>query len=79
MLSEERDLPTPEETTKAVKEATGKYGGADPAKDNPKAYRRKFTTMLDPELSNRLKVEAIQQSKTAADLLEEILTAYFKK
>ncbi len=41
--------------------------------------RKKFTTMMRPDMSQQLKLEALQQGKSAADLLEEILMEYFNK
>ena len=41
--------------------------------DMDKSARRKFTTMMDPALSNALKMEAVKQGTSVADLLEDIL------
>lgn len=46
--------------------------------DPKKARRKKYTTMLNPELGKWLKIEALRRGLTAADLLEQIIKDYLK-
>lgn len=46
--------------------------------DPKKARRKKYTTMLNPELGKWLKIEALRRSMTAADLLEQIIKDYLR-
>ena len=41
-----------------------------------KAYRSKFTTMLDPELTNELRKVALDKKISAADIIEELVRKY---
>lgn len=41
-----------------------------------KRYRKKFTTMLDPELSAQLRKIAIDKKVSAADIIEKLVKAY---
>ena len=41
--------------------------------DAIKSLRKKYTTMLNPSLMKRLKMKAIEEGKTAADVLENLL------
>jgi predicted HicB family RNase H-like nuclease len=67
-----RFLPSKEETNKDIKKIVPTLSNS-PQKKNPKAYRKKFTTMVDPALSKRLKMEALQREISVADILEEII------
>lgn len=62
------DIPTPEQTEKVIDRHSKEI-----VPYNPKSHRKKFTTMLHPILTKRLKQDAISQDKSAADLLEKIL------
>jgi len=46
--------------------------------DPNKARRKKYTTMLNPELGKWLKIEALRRGLTAADLLEQIIKDYLR-
>jgi hypothetical protein len=51
----------------------------NPASDEPKPiYRRKYTTMLAPDLIFKLKSTALDKGISAADLLENILRSHFQ-
>ena len=41
-----------------------------------KSHRIRLTTMLNPELKTRLKIQAISKGVTPADLLEEMIQEY---
>jgi len=42
-------------------------------------YRKKYTTMMHPELSLRLRKEALDMGISAAELLERILLRHFDR
>ena len=44
-----------------------------------KSSRRKFTTMMDPELRKSLKIIATQEDVSAADIIEDVLSEYIKE
>ena len=41
--------------------------------------RKKFTTYIDEELIKKLKVKAIEDNKSSADILNELLEELFKE
>lgn len=88
-----RDLPTPEETTKIVSNVTnkkktttptGKTFSIDDMKKPPRQKagvtrkgRVKFTTMLHPDLKIKLQNVANNNAISVADVLETIVNEYF--
>lgn len=72
-------LPDPDDVDKTLQDAQEekkeKYGRPP---DPSKANRVKYTTYLDADLRDRLKIEAINRGVTGADLLEQILLDFFK-
>lgn len=38
--------------------------------------KRKFTTTVDPELLERIKIQAIKEKRSVSDLLEELIRRY---
>ena len=40
--------------------------------------KKKFTTTLDEELIKKIKIKAIEENKSVADLLEEMLRKYLE-
>lgn len=77
------DLPTPEQALKAVAAISGQTAEPDkPApkkKEKEKSKRKPFTTAILPELIKAIKKQAIEKDIQPADVLEEILKAYFSK
>jgi len=85
------DLTPPEEIVKETAKITGKeieepketkiiikkVGGRP--KDPKKSSRTKYTTMADPTIIKQMKIKAIQQDMTTADLLEVLMVEYLKK
>ena len=64
LFPSERELPTPEETTKAVEEATGqpetkRKPGRPPAEHD----RVRFTTLITPELRAKIKIIAAREDE----------------
>ncbi len=47
--------------------------------ENTASYRKKYTTMMNPDLSLRLRKEALDMGITAAELLERILLRHFDR
>jgi len=41
--------------------------------DPNKSKRKKFTTMVNPSLSQKLKIKAVKAGVTVADLLEDMI------
>lgn len=75
------ELPDIDQVDKIVGQITGnqdKGGKGRPVKESA-VGRVKYTTALDPELRDKLKIEAVRQGCTPADLIEAILKAYFEK
>ena len=74
-----------------IEEQTAEITGADPEPaavnnkiggrpvDPNKARRKKYTTMADPELIKRMKIDAINKGITTADLLEELMIKHLAK
>jgi hypothetical protein len=60
----------------SVKEMQQQPFGRPPKKAS--IGRKKFTTYVKADLIKKLKIKAIKEGKTAADLLEKILTDYLK-
>lgn len=67
---------TLQEAQEEKKQVVEKYGRPP---DPTKANRKKYTTYLDENLRDKLKIEAIKRGMTGADLLHEILRDYFKQ
>ena len=40
--------------------------------------RTKFTTMMSPDLIEKLKIQAIKNKCSVADILEKLVTEYFE-
>ncbi|WP_010622655.1 hypothetical protein ABTQ33_11115 [Paucilactobacillus suebicus] len=41
--------------------------------------KKKFTTTLDPELIKRMKIIAVENDTSVADLLEDLIISYLSK
>jgi predicted HicB family RNase H-like nuclease len=41
--------------------------------------KKKFTTTLDDELIKRIKIKSIEEGKSVAELIEELLKQYLEK
>lgn len=40
--------------------------------------KQKFTTTIDSELLERIKIQAIKEKRSVSDLLEELITKYLE-
>ena len=40
--------------------------------------RTKFTTMMNPELIEKLKIQAVKEKCSVADILEQLVTKYLE-
>lgn len=41
--------------------------------------KKKFTTTVDEELLEQIKIQSIKEKRSVSDLLEELIRAYLKK
>lgn len=41
--------------------------------------KQKFTTTIDGELLERIKIQAIKEKRSVSDLLEELITKYLEE
>lgn len=41
--------------------------------------RKKFTTMVDPDILQKMKIQAAVEGRSLADILEEMMKEYLKK
>lgn len=41
--------------------------------------KQKFTTTIDAELLERIKIQAIKEKRSVSDLLEELIKKYFER
>lgn len=41
--------------------------------------KQKFTTTIDSELLERIKIQAIREKRSVSDLLEELITKYLEE
>lgn len=41
--------------------------------------KQKFTTTIDTELLERIKIQAIKEKRSVSDLLEELITKYLEE
>lgn len=41
--------------------------------------KKKFTTTVDEELLEKIKIQAIKEKRSVSDLLEELILAYLEK
>lgn len=41
--------------------------------------RKKFTTMVDPDILQKMKIQAAIEGRSLADILEELLKEYLRK
>jgi hypothetical protein len=41
--------------------------------------RKKFTTMVDPDILQQMKIQAAIEGRSLADILEELLREYLRK
>lgn len=41
--------------------------------------KKKFTTTLEEDLLEKIKIQAIREKRSVSDLLEELIRAYLKK
>lgn len=82
VLGKKGTLPTPEEVSQKVAKLTGNPIPEAPIKQAQKGRpkkgtpREKFTTVMDPTKRDQLKILAIHQKRTVADILDELITSY---
>ncbi len=75
------NLLTPAEIAAQIRAISSENNPADTEETStePKTiYRRKYTTMLAPDLIFKLKSTALDKGISAADLLENILRSHFQ-
>lgn len=41
--------------------------------------KKKFTTTVDPELLEKIKIQAIKEKRSVSDLLEELMKKYLEE
>lgn len=82
VLGKKGTLPTPEEVNQKVAKLTGSPIPQAPIKQAQKGRpkkgtpREKFTTVIDPTKRDQLKILAIHQKRTVADILDELISSY---
>lgn len=82
VLGKKGTLPTPAEVNQKIAKLAGTSVPTPIVKTNAKGRpkkgtpREKFTTVIDPTKRDQLKILAIHQKRTVADILDELISEY---